>query len=102
MMLGHDIAAELPLLRAEAESHMTSTCVATTLGEPTWDDATGTYAPGEPTTVYSGKCRLRMPYSYPQNADAGEGAWAVDRGTLSLPLSDPTSAAVTDGVTVEM
>lgn len=101
-MLADDIAWALPELRAEAESRMTSTCVATIPGEgdPVWNPDTQQW--DDPVeTVYEGPCRLRMGNPAPQNADAGETSWAVDRTpTLSLPLSDPTSAAVVDGVQV--
>jgi hypothetical protein len=97
--LADDVAATLPFLRAQAESRMTTTCVATTRAAPVWDEATGSYTPGAPTTVYSGPCRLRMPYAYPQGTEAGDTAWAVDRGILSLPIS-AASAAVTDGMTI--
>ena len=96
-MLGDDIAAALPELRAHAESMMVDACLITSAGEPVWDDATGTYVPGPGTTVYEGKCRVRNANPAPQNADAGEAAWAVDQVVLSLPLDG--TAAVTDGCT---
>lgn len=99
-MLADSIAQALPELRAEAEARMTSACVVTTPGEHAWDPASGTYIDGTPVVHYEGKCRLRLGNPAPQNADTGETTWAVDRGALSLPLSDPTSAAVTDGMTV--
>lgn len=100
MTLASAIAAALPQLRAEAEARMTSTCTATTPGEPVWDDVAGEYTPGPVTTLYTGPCRLRMGNPAPQNADAGETTWAVDRGVLSLPISDATSADVVDGALV--
>ena len=99
-MLGESIAAELPLIRAQAESLMVDSCRITAPGAPTWDDATGTYTPGAGATVYEGKCRLRKPSAAPQNVDAGEAGWAVDDYVLSLPVL--TSAGVKDGHEVEI
>lgn len=100
MNLGHELAEILPELQEAAESRMTSTCTITGPGgEPVWDDETGTYitVPGE--AIYEGKCRLRWGNPAPQNASAGEAAWAVDRtGTLSLPLAG--TAHVGDGAVV--
>lgn len=89
--------------RAAARARMTTSCLVTVPGEQTeadWNPTTGTYDDPDPVTVYTGPCRLRMGNPAPQNADAGESAWAVDRGVLSLPISEPTSADVTDGMTV--
>ena len=98
MSLADDIAAVLPQMRAEAESRMLDACLITRPGaDPVWDDATGSYLPAAPVTVYAGKCRLRNANPAPQNADAGEAAWAVDQVVLSLPLDG--TAAVTDGCT---
>ena len=99
-MLADSIAQALPELRAEAEARMTSTCVITTPGAPVRNDATGKYEPGEPVRVYSGKCRLRWPHPAPQDGNAGQTAWAVDRvGTLSIPIGSPH---VPDGAAVEI
>ena len=94
-MIADDIAAALPELRAQAESMMVDACLITTAGAPTWDDATGTYTPGSPTTVYEGKCRVRNANPAPQGTDAGETVWAVDLIVVSLPLVG--SEAVADG-----
>ena len=85
-MLGEDIAAHLPELRAHAESLMQDTCRVTSAGAPVWNDTTGTYAPGTASTVYEGKCRLRKPSAAPQGVESGEAAWTVDDYVLSLPL----------------
>lgn len=98
--LGDDIAAVLPELRAQAESMMVDTCRITHPGASVWDDETGTYTPGEPVTVYEGKCRLRRPAPAPQSTDAGETEWAVDVLVLSLPIAG--SEDVADGNTVTM
>ncbi len=99
-MLGYDVASSLPGLRAEAESLMVDTCRITTPGTATWDDSTGVYTDGAPTTIYEGKCRLRRPAAAPQTTDAGEAAWAVDLYVLSLPVDG--SEDVADGHDVEI
>lgn len=99
MILNPAIAWALPELRAEAEARMTSTCVITVAGESTWDDETGEYDEPEPDTLYEGRCRLRWGNPAPQDGNAGETAWAVDRtGTLSLPIDG--TAHIPDGALV--
>lgn len=94
MTLGGDIAAELPELRAHAESLMTDSCVITGPGgAPTWDDATGTYTPAAAPTVYSGKCRLRMPRTTGAATEVGDAGWAVDDGVWSLPITGSEAVA---------
>jgi len=66
---------------------MTDSCVVTGPGgEPVWNDATGEYETPAGSTVYSGKCRLRMPRTSGSRVDAGDASWAVDDGVLSLPV----------------
>lgn len=99
-LLQSSIEWALPELRAEAEARMTSSCVITTPGAPAWDDSTGTYEPGTPTTIYSGKCRLRWPNPAPQDGNSGQTSWAVDRiATLSIPIDAPP---VPDGAVATM
>lgn len=89
----------LPVLRAEAEARMTSTCTITVAGASTWNDTTGTYSTPTATTLYTGKCRLRWGNPAPQDGDSGETSWAVDRtGTLSLPIAG--TANIPDGALV--
>lgn len=99
MSLANDIAWALPLLQAEAESRMADTIRFTRPGEgdPVWDGEK--YVQPE-VEVYAGPCRLRWGNPAPQEADAGETNWAVDRTpTISLPISDSRSADVADGHT---
>lgn len=87
MSLGSDIAEALPELRAEAEARMRDSCVITGPGgEPVWNDTTGRYETPAGATVYSGKCRLRMPRTAGTSTEAGDASWAVDDGVLSLPV----------------
>lgn len=95
MTLGERIAAALPELRAQAESTMVDSCVITASVAGAWDDATGTYGDPTDTTVYEGKCRLRMPRTTGSRVEAGGATWAVDDGVLSLPVDG--SEDVTSG-----
>ena len=73
---------------------MLDSCVITGAAVPgEWSDETGSY--GDPTspTVYSGKCRLRMPRTAGSTVQAGEASWAVDDGVLSLPVDGSEGVA---------
>lgn len=94
-MIGDDLAAVLPELRAQAESMMRDTCVITAEVAGGWNDDTGTYDEPTQTTIYSGKCRLRMPRAAGARVESGAATWAVDDGVLSLPVDG--SQAVTAG-----
>ena len=88
MALGDAVAAALPELRAEAESMMRDSCVITGPGgDPVWNDTTGQYETPAGSTVYSGKCRLRMPRTAGTRTEAGDATLAVDDGVLSLPVA---------------
>jgi len=99
-MLGDAVAAELPYLRAQAESLMVDTCRITGDGTPVWNDTDGVFVPGARVTVYEGKCRLRKPSAAPRDVDSGEAGWAVADFVLSLPIDG--SEAVANGHAVEI
>lgn len=102
-MLGQDIEAALPELRAQAESMMHDACVITGPGgSPTWNDTTGEYDIPDGASVYAGKCRLRMPGRVTR-VDAGAASFAVDEGTLSLPVdgSEDVAAGMTAVVALD-
>lgn len=88
-MLGNDITAVLPQLRAEAESLQTDTCTITRPGEGegTFDPATGTTTPPAATELYSGQCRFRAPSLSEVNVTAGEHQWTTQDLVLSLPAN---------------
>lgn len=104
-MIGDDIAAALPEMRAQAESLMTDTCMATMPdpdGKPIWNSATGAYDDPPPITVYGpdiephrGKCKLKAPALVnPFNATAGPESWQVEQSVLSIPIDAPALTAV--------
>lgn len=94
------IEAELPFLRAEAESRMTDTCRITTPGAAGSGEINpitlGRDAP-TPTTVYEGACRLgREPAPTASTAVGGEAAWTTHDVVLHLPLGSSTAAVAVD------
>ena len=100
MMLGPDVVATLPGLRAQAESLMVDACTVTRAGEPFWDEVTGTYTPGAGSTLYTGKCRVRMPDASSSETEAGEASWSLRGAVVSLPVVGSESVRVGDVVTV--
>ena len=90
MSLGNDLAAALPELRAQAESMMLDTCVITDgAGEPTWDEASGSWVHAPGGTLYEGKCRVTMQDLQPGTAEAGDATYVVSRPRVDLPISSP-------------
>jgi len=98
--IADDIAAALPELQREAESRMTDSITFTRpgAGEPVWNPESGRYEQPQ-VQVYSGPCRLRWANPAPQSADTTESPHAVDRTpTVSVPVSDPATADIADGM----
>lgn len=95
-MLGDDIAAALPELRAHAESMMVDSCTISPSAPSsrTWDEATGAYTETPPLAVYSGPCRLRQPNQAEREAFAGEAEWTQWGVVLSLPVDSSTGVGV--------
>jgi len=102
-MLGDDIAAALPELRAHAESLMRDRCVITdpTTAERAWDAATGTYGPASPVTVYAGQCRVQRGLGGTSDAQAGGATWGVNAVSVQLPIT-PESSMVRRGHVVRI
>lgn len=95
-MLGDAIAAELPGLRAEAESLMADSCtIAASTGEPVWDEDNGVWTSAASDPIYSGKCRVRQPAAG-SNQEAGEASFTVSDRVVSIPIAGDGYA---DGVT---
>lgn len=87
--------------RKQAEALMESTCIITRAStETTLDPDTGLYVPADPTTVYTGKCRLRFPFVRPEQALAAGQQLAKDRGILSLPVEGSADVLTDDLVSV--
>lgn len=101
-MLGADIAAALPELRAHAESRMIDACRVTRPGEGQgpWNDETRDYDPPAPVTVYDGRCEVQERDTQEQDRLAGEAELDTQRYTVKLPVA--ASVGVRKGDDVEI
>jgi hypothetical protein len=88
-MIGADLAAVLPELRAQAESMMLDTCTIATpgTGAGTFDEDTGITTPPAPVTVYTGACRVQSRDVQPSNPQAGETEYTTIAYVISVPAS---------------
>lgn len=90
-MLGSDLAAALPELRAQAESRMRETVVVrrpaadVTISDDTVIDG----AEFEPTPVYSGCARLKASGLQPQVVESADASVTVQRPELHVPDDAP-------------
>lgn len=99
-MLGHDVAATLPSLRAQAKSLMVDACIVDRpVGLPVLNTTTGlmetTYAP-----IYTGRCRVQEQSGVQAaNPNAGERQFTLLGHVVHLPI-DATVYAVGDRVRI--
>lgn len=85
-MLGDDLTAVLPELRAQAASLRTAACTITRPStDGTFDPETGTTTYPE-TTIYEGECRLRAPSLADRETFSGEHEFTLQDAVLSLPI----------------
>jgi Family of unknown function (DUF6093) len=101
-VIGYDIAAALPGLRAQAESLMLDTCTITRAGtgQGVWNETTGSYDPPASTTVYTGPCKVQTRDVQVANPDvAGREAFVVD-WTVHLPVVGSEGVRQGDTVTI--
>lgn len=99
-MIGAEVAARLPLLRQQAESLMVDTCTITrSAGNGTLNTTTGQYTPPTPTTVYTGKCRVKANSRFDHVIQFGEQPVSLYRFTVSIPMS-ATTVLVDDIITI--
>jgi hypothetical protein len=85
-MLVDALNAELPRLRAEAESIMVDAVTITRAGAPVFDPNTGTYTPGV-VAVYSGPCRVRPLSGTAMAGSIGDLDSSLTHYVISLPSS---------------
>lgn len=86
-MLGDDIAAHLPLMRAQAESRMSDSCkVFRLIKSSVIDEDTGTY-PTVEQVAYSGQCRVKHPSTAAKDANSGSQLVVISQSEIHLPLS---------------
>lgn len=94
------ISGALPFLKNQAESRMIDVCrIVRSSGTPTFDPATGEYDIPDPTTVYTGKCRVKAATFRALEVEAGEDTAFVIQFLVSLPLT-ATGIQVRDVLTV--
>lgn len=89
MTLVDDIHANLPLLRAQAESKMVDTCIIVhpTTGTGTFDSTTGTYTEPATEPVYVGPCQVQVTDSLNANdTDVGERQITLLRTIVKIPV----------------
>lgn len=85
--------------QAFAETLMTDTCTITRAGSGTFNETTGVYDT-TPSTVYSGKCRVRpMAIRADHQVDAGDAAVQIWPFVVSLPLT-VTTVDASDTLTI--
>lgn len=84
-----DVTSALAVFQERAESRMRDTCQIQTFVTGSSMDPV-TWLPTEtPTTVYTGKCRLRMPAGWAQQRDVAGDHASISMPTLSIPVSAP-------------
>jgi hypothetical protein len=90
-MLGQDVAAALPGLRAQAESRMVDTVVIRRpAADQTIDDDTVVDgAEFEVAPVYSGPCRVKAPGVQPQRVESAGATVTIQKPELHVPDSAP-------------
>lgn len=75
--------------RAAAEALMVDQCTITraSTAEPVFNEETGGYAPGAPTTVYEGPCRVKPRDNVDRVVQAGEQPISLWPYLVSVPMS---------------
>lgn len=84
--------------RAAAEQLMVDTCTIQHKTGETTDPDTGVVTPSY-ATVYSGKCKLKLPTAVARPADVGQAQVFTQHPTLSLPAAT-TGVQIDDLVTI--
>ena len=102
MSLGDDLAAALPVLRAEAESMMRDACTVSRASDapPVFNDETGLYEPATGSTVYSGRCQVQLVDVLPQVAVSGEADVSSQRAIVKLPVDGSEGVKIGDVVVI--
>lgn len=85
--------------RAAAEALMTDTCTITRAGTPTTDPDTGEVT-DNPTTVYTGRCKVQQANVQSRPQSPGEAAVLMVRREVHLPVA--TSGGIRAGDLVEI
>lgn len=88
MLIGDDIAAALPELRAQAVSLMVDSCSIVRPGLPATDPVTGASVPTS-TPVYTGACKVGGDRPYEQLPEGQGVTVTVQRFILHIPADGP-------------
>lgn len=94
-MLGWEVDATLPALRAQAESRMVDRFRVLRASEPTWSEDTGEHSASE-VVVYEGPGRVRFPGVGGRRVDEQGAAVTVQEAVLSLPIDGTGGIRVDD------
>ena len=86
-MLGEEIAAILPEMRAHADSLMVASCVIERLSGRVLDEVTLEYVDTW-TLIYAGKCRVKVVQSVPRDPAPGGRAFVITDALVQLPVQD--------------
>lgn len=99
MSLVDDVSGILPILRAEAEALMTTTCtVGRSTGAFVTDPNTGVDTPEVRPVVVRGICKVQAATPQAASPEAGGAVYTVERLQVHLPIGDPVQAG--DAVTI--
>lgn len=93
-----NLAGILAAGRATAEARMSDSCVITRGGTPVWNSTTEQYDETD-TTVYTGRCRVKMPGSMSLETDVGATERVAIRPEVHIP-ADVEGVAVGNRVTI--
>ena len=85
--------------RAAAEALMVDTCTITRSGEPTTDPDTGE-VDDNPTTVYTGRCKVQQQAVQSRPQTPGEAAVQMVRREVHLPVATSGGIRVGDLITI--
>jgi len=105
MLIGDELAAHLGEFQAHAESRMRDTCQITRPSDERGElnPTTGKYDAPDPVVIYEGKCRIPRLTSVTggvATAEAGDAVWKVGEYPFAVPITDPTTASIQPGDTV--
>lgn len=98
-MLGEDVAAFLPELRAQAESLMTAACAITRSGPLTWNPSTLQHE-SSTVSVYTGKCRVKRGGAQGSAETVADQTLTESAYAVHLPVVGSEGILVGDVVTI--
>ncbi|TFD80539.1 DUF6093 family protein [Cryobacterium psychrophilum] len=89
------IQSDIKAGQREAEKLMLTTCTITRGGgAPVFNESTGAYDTPAPTTIYAGKCKVRLAGVSVKQVDAASQLLTIQQSILSLPVNRAGTANV--------